>query len=816
MKKKAALLVLILISTTVTSQQTSTPPAKPQVLRGPNSGIWPTYMGNFARNGLTTYKSSAKIDNFGLLWAYNASGPIRSSMSAADLNNDGLLDVAFGSDDGSLYVVSWNGSLLWKYQTLDNVRSTPTLSDLDGDGIREVVFGSDDRRLYALDSRGKLIWSFLTDGSVRTSPLVVDLGGIPGKEVVFGSSDGMIYCLSFDGTKIWEYKTQGPATSSPAISDLDGDGEMEIIVGSEDNLVYVLKNPPYKVWTYLTQGDVAPSPTVTTPKTIYVGGGDTFYRLALVDTGQSTIRRVKSNTGNLIMEKIKTTKLGHQNNYTVSGPIVSSAARGELFGKAQWGLAVTSKDRNLYLFDSFLKLKKRYSFSKGIESSAALADLNSDGKTDIVFSVTDGTIHVVNYPVGSIYTFNAGAASRSSPAIADLDGDGSLEVVVGCDNGVLYALGDTQKTDYFLAKKSLAEADLLRLAGDFNKSYALLEFSTDIFYEQNDKKGLAMSDKISGLIEADQIYLEAVKHYRDGNMTEAMDAISLAKRLYSGLNDEEGISKATTFSNILDAEKYLGEAKYLKEQGVYMNSSAYAAAAKTLYQREGDLEGVRKTDEFLKSFLEANGSSYVEFGLVARADGEYENAKKFFGLAKAAYFLAQELEQIPLIESLLNSVDAMESLSIAKENMRNRNFETARYHAEKASEFFKNTSEHSFQVSEGILSNASLLAKAQEHLDRARTESEDGDIAASLESLEKARLLFEQSGDSIGMSEVEKRKESGAGNWQPPLSLLMLAGVPALAALAFFGRKIIMRGGGLKLWKKQPPTPPKPEDGANP
>ena len=93
----------------------------------------------------------------------------QSSPKAADLNEDGVLDIVIGagkneyqySDMGVLALDGNTGELLWQQDTQDQVYGSATLYDITGDGVQDVFIGGRSPQLRALDGKtGEVIWAY--------------------------------------------------------------------------------------------------------------------------------------------------------------------------------------------------------------------------------------------------------------------------------------------------------------------------------------------------------------------------------------------------------------------------------------------------------------------------------------------------------------------------------------------------------------------------------------------------------------------------------------------------------------------------------
>ena len=95
-----------------------------------------------------------------LEWDYPAPYYVGAPTSIADLNNDEHLEIVFVSYN-KLGVLSHTGDLLWSYSTGGNIFRGAAIADIDSDGVLDVAFGADDGILRALrGDSGRVIWTY--------------------------------------------------------------------------------------------------------------------------------------------------------------------------------------------------------------------------------------------------------------------------------------------------------------------------------------------------------------------------------------------------------------------------------------------------------------------------------------------------------------------------------------------------------------------------------------------------------------------------------------------------------------------------------
>lgn len=113
---------------------------------------------------------SPKKSKSSLVWDKNLySIGSQSSPRAADLNQDGTLDIVMGagknefevSDQGIVALNGKSGQVLWQQEAPDQVYGSATLYDITQDSVEDVFIGGRSPHLKALNGKtGKVIWEY--------------------------------------------------------------------------------------------------------------------------------------------------------------------------------------------------------------------------------------------------------------------------------------------------------------------------------------------------------------------------------------------------------------------------------------------------------------------------------------------------------------------------------------------------------------------------------------------------------------------------------------------------------------------------------
>jgi hypothetical protein len=253
-------------------------------------------------------------------WPVDLPAAVKSSVTLADLDGDGDMELIHGSYDNKLYVWTHDGLPFpgsWPVDMGTDVFATAAVGDVDNDGQLEIVVAAKDDqdpstygRLSVLRTDGTPLpgWPRDYPDQIYPSPALVDFDQDGDLEIVFGCGDfynehadaNFLYAIHHDGTPLSGFPVQLPDTmySSPAIGDITGDGVPDIAFGTKRSAengggeVYAYQYDGSLVpgFPYVTGDEVSCSPTIAdidgdNMGEIIIGGDDGFVHAVDGDGG---------------------------------------------------------------------------------------------------------------------------------------------------------------------------------------------------------------------------------------------------------------------------------------------------------------------------------------------------------------------------------------------------------------------------------------------------------------------------------------------------------------------------------------------------
>ena len=367
------------------------------------------------------------------LWSFNATGGGASSVTVADVDGDGRLEVLFGGTDGRLYALDDQGHLEWFVPVSPGGKSipyAPQVADMDHDGQMSIVVLTNDPSVVRLNATGGVIWRFTPSASVTAPPTLTDVNGDGHLDVLVAGKMNAVQAIDGpNGTLLRSYPA-GAATYGPAVGLVQG--VPMVFFGSDDKLVhgYYLRNGT-QAWAN------APA-----------GTGFIEEAVLLADVNGDGIPEVIAgdNNNNGHEFALRATDGGIVWSTALPGFRRAGGVVADLNGTGALQVLVGLDSGTLNgLRGTDGRLLWTFAGSTYNPMYPAVADVTNSGSPDVVFLDGSTTLAVVNR-TGTLLrswtvaydnqAFSSSQLPMATPAVVDLDGGGTLQISVPTGNGI--------------------------------------------------------------------------------------------------------------------------------------------------------------------------------------------------------------------------------------------------------------------------------------------------------------------------------------------------------------------------------------------
>ena len=468
-----------------------------------------------------TAKTNSLLPEFGLdaifdtVPAYASGGVQASSSAIGDLNSDGLADLVVvnecasnSSCAGSVGILLSNGDGSFQapvsYSTIGADASSVTLADVNGDGHLDILVTNQCASASNCGSTGVVVLlgngdgtfqpgvSYGVPGSNAFSIVAADLNGDGKLDVVVSEqcssnnncNAGSVAVLLGNGDGTFQpavsYNSGGLYAFGVAVADLNGDGHPDLVVsnycisnsnctnGTVDVLLGIGDGTFQSAVSYNSGGYYSRFVTVADlnadgkPDLIVISQCNNYNNCDLGSVG------VLLGNGDGTFQTASSYSAGEQTAYSAAAADVNGDGKLDVIVADQCDYSSDCGNGVVAVLlgngDGTLQTPSTYNSGGIILSSVLVKDVNGDGKPDILAtngcadnSCSSGSVGVLlgngNGTFQAPISYNPGGSGSFSMAMADVNGDGKLDLLVAntcltssnCNNGsvgVLFGNGD--------------------------------------------------------------------------------------------------------------------------------------------------------------------------------------------------------------------------------------------------------------------------------------------------------------------------------------------------------------------------------------
>lgn len=375
----------------------------------------------------------------------------QSSPRAADLNNDGILDIVMGagkneyqfSEQGILAFDGRNGELLWQQNAPDQVYGSATFYDITGDKIKDVFIGGRSPQFKALNGKtGAILWEY--KHSKYKDDAILQYARYNFNNAVLvpdQNNDGLQDLLTING---------GNSLASPN-SEIDRFPAVLILFDSKTGNIIAADTMPDGKESYISPLCFK-QPGSKNYKIIFGTGGETIDgNLYLADLSDLIEKKLSS-------AKIIASEKGHG---FIAPPVLADISNDGYYdiiaiSHKSTAFAIDGKDLNHLWVKTIKNTECSNSFAVGYFTSDEIPDFftfvskgqwpHSTGSLQIMLDGKDGKI---------AYMDSIGCTGFSSPVVYDLNNDGNDEAIISI-NEFDCSLGFTGRTPVDMENKLIA------------------------------------------------------------------------------------------------------------------------------------------------------------------------------------------------------------------------------------------------------------------------------------------------------------------------------------------------------------------------
>ena len=183
-------------------------------------------------------KWKTKLGGFSETWA--TSSPVIYAAS------DSKSYIAAASSSGDFYCLNQNGQIKWKQHTNGPVASTISVGDFDQNGIADIFTITQLGVIYRFDESGNILWDIDMQGRSLAPGAIIDINNDGKLEYILSTQQGNLLALDNKGDVIFNHQFNNRTINvTPAFGDVYGSSkDIEMVLsGGESGITFCFDTP---------------------------------------------------------------------------------------------------------------------------------------------------------------------------------------------------------------------------------------------------------------------------------------------------------------------------------------------------------------------------------------------------------------------------------------------------------------------------------------------------------------------------------------------------------------------------------------------
>ena len=156
-----------------------------------------------------------------------------------DINNDGLMDYAYGDFNGTIKIVTSPADVTASFSTQNGLITH--MESIIGNNQKTYILAGTLSSYFPLINAtdGLVNWAVNTNGIVLEASPIPDINGDNFFDVIIGTLGERIHVYSgIDGEEIFSRNMYHPVEQTSSVNDLDNNGSPELLIGLRNGMLY--------------------------------------------------------------------------------------------------------------------------------------------------------------------------------------------------------------------------------------------------------------------------------------------------------------------------------------------------------------------------------------------------------------------------------------------------------------------------------------------------------------------------------------------------------------------------------------------------